>query len=144
VAAHLLRQDQPIHLDLIDTLIPGRGLAYSTAWDQHLLNVPAARMSALGSDPVHFLEWGRNNGFPKTAPDSFVPRKVFGSYIQDVLQSAIKAATARHRFRHHGSRALRLSHDGIRAQVLLENGDRITADRVVMAIGNPAPRPLGV
>jgi uncharacterized NAD(P)/FAD-binding protein YdhS len=99
-------------------------------------------MSAFGSDPAHFLEWLRKNGFPETTPDSFVPRKIFGSYIQDVLQSAVRSASLKHSFRHHGSEAVRLSHDGIEARVLLKNGDRITADRVILATGNPAPRPL--
>lgn len=142
VATHLLRQDQHVHLDMVDLRIPGRGLAYSTVWDEHLLNVRAGRMSAFGSDPEHFLEWLRKNGRPEATSDSFVPRKVFGSYLQDILQSAIHAAPAKYRFRHHGSRVVQLSHDGLKARVLLASGERITADQVVLALGNPAPRPL--
>ena len=141
VAAHLLRQSQPVHIELIDQRIPGRGLAYSTAWDQHLLNVRAARMSAFGSEPSHFLEWLRANGQPDATADSFAPRKVFGSYIQSILESAVRSAPA-HRFRHHASRAVRLVHNRTKAQVALENGERIATDRVVLATGNPAPRPL--
>jgi uncharacterized NAD(P)/FAD-binding protein YdhS len=144
VAAHLLRQNQPVQVDLIDPRIPGRGLAYSTVWDQHLLNVRAARMSAFGSEPSHFLDWLRANGYPHATPDTFAPRKVFGGYLQDILQSSIQSASLKHRYRHHGSKAVRISHDGAAAQVWLENGDRIAADRVVLATGNPAPRPLRV
>jgi hydroxyacylglutathione hydrolase len=32
----------------------GRGLAYSTSFDEHLLNVPAGKMSALPAEPSHF------------------------------------------------------------------------------------------
>jgi len=140
LAAHLLRHARPAHVDLIDTRIPGRGLAYSTVWDQHLLNVPAARMSAFGSLPSHFLDWLRLNGYPKAAPDSFLPRKVFGGYIQDILQNAVGHGSPKHRFRHYGSRASRVSFDGLSAKVHLENGDHVAADRVVLATGNPAPR----
>jgi uncharacterized NAD(P)/FAD-binding protein YdhS len=142
VAAHLLRQDEPVEIDLIDPRLPGRGLAYSTVWDRHLLNVRAARMSAFPAEPSHFLDWLRANGYPKATPDTFAPRKVFGGYLQDILQSAIQSAARKHQFRHHGSSAVRISHDGVEARVTLENGDRVTADRVVLATGNPAPRPL--
>lgn len=142
VAAHLLRQQQPVHIDLIDPRIPGRGLAYSTAWDQHLLNVRAARMSAFGSQPSDFLAWLRSNGRPGATPDTFAPRKVFGSYLQDVLQSALASAGPAHRFRHQASRAVRLTHDGRSARLSLQNGDHLTASRVVLATGNPWPRPF--
>jgi uncharacterized NAD(P)/FAD-binding protein YdhS len=57
VAVHLLRQSEAVEIDIIDPRVPGRGLAYSTSCDAHLLNVPAVRMSAFGSEPMHFLEW---------------------------------------------------------------------------------------
>ncbi|HEY3740046.1 MAG TPA: FAD/NAD(P)-binding protein, partial [Bryobacteraceae bacterium] len=142
VATHLLRQAHSVHLDIVDLRASGRGLAYSTAWDQHLLNVRAGRMSAFGSEPNHFLEWLGKNGHPEATTDSFVPRKVFGSYIQDLLESAIRAASTKDRLRHHWSTAVGLLHDGTTARVFLANGERITADRVVLALGNPAPCPL--
>ncbi len=143
VAAHLLRQQFPAHIDLIDERLPGRGLAYSTSWEDHLLNVPAVRMSAFGLEPAHFLEWLRANGTPNASPESFAPRKVYGTYLQDVLQTAIRSAGGSSRFRHHYSRAERLAYDGRTARVKLENGETILAEKVVLATGNPAPRPFG-
>ena len=35
----------------------GPGLAYSTGNPNHLLNVPAGRMSAFADQPHHFLDW---------------------------------------------------------------------------------------
>ena len=142
VAVHLLRH-HPAHIDLIDERIPGRGLAYSTAWDDHLLNVPAVRMSVFGSEPMHFLEWLRTHGRPDASADCFAPRKIFGSYLQDVLYESVRAATGSSRFRHHYSRAARLTYDGRTARISLEDGERIQADRVVLATGNPAPSALG-
>jgi uncharacterized NAD(P)/FAD-binding protein YdhS len=139
VAAHLLRQHHPAHIDIIDERIPGRGLAYSTAWDDHLLNVPAVRMSVFGSEPMHFLEWLRTHGRPDATADCFAPRKVFGSYLQDVLHESVRAAAGTSRFRHHYSKATRLSYDGRIARISLEDGERIQADKVVLATGNPAP-----
>jgi uncharacterized NAD(P)/FAD-binding protein YdhS len=80
VAIHPLRQGGGVHIDLIDPRIPGRGLAYSTVWDDHLLNVPAIRMSALGSEPLHFLDWLHANGKPGADAGSFAPRKLNGTY----------------------------------------------------------------
>jgi len=39
--------------------LPGRGVAYGTACDSHLLNVPAKDMSAFPQYPEHFLSWAK-------------------------------------------------------------------------------------
>ena len=140
VAVHLLRGKRPVQIDLIDPRAAGRGLAYSTIWDDHLLNVPAVRMSAFASEPMHFLDWLHANGKPTAPPDFFAPRKLFGTYIQDLLQTSIRAAEPRSRFRQHYTEATELSHDGLQARLVLRNDDRIHVDKVVIATGNPAPR----
>jgi len=117
VAVHLLRGNLPVHIDLIDPRAAGRGLAYSTIWDDHLLNVPAVRMSAFGSEPMHFLDWLHSNGKPGAAPDFFAPRRLFGTYLQDLLQTSIRAAGSRSRFRQHYSDATALAHDGLQARL---------------------------
>jgi uncharacterized NAD(P)/FAD-binding protein YdhS len=142
VAVHLLRGPRPVHIDLIDPRGAGRGLAYSTIWDDHLLNVPAVRMSAFGSEPMNFLDWLHANGKPAAPPDYFAPRKLFGTYIQDQLQIAVRDAHPDSRFRQHYTEAAALSHDGLQARVALMNGERLQADRVVIATGNPAPRAM--
>ncbi len=139
VAIHLLRGKRPVHIDLIDPRTAGRGLAYSTVWDDHLLNVPAVRMSAFGSEPMHFLHWLHANGKPAAPPDFFAPRKLFGAYIQDLLQTSVRDAVPRSRFRQHYAEACAVSHDGLQARLVLSNGERVQADKVVMATGNPAP-----
>jgi uncharacterized NAD(P)/FAD-binding protein YdhS len=142
VAIHLLRQGNGVHIDLIDPRIPGRGLEYSTAWDDHLLNVPAIRMSAFGSEPMHFLEWLQANGKPDADAGLFAPRKLYGSYLQDVLESSIRAAAGRCAFRHHMGEAVHAWSDRVSAYVLLRNGERIQGGKIVLACGNPAPRTL--
>ncbi len=142
VAVHLLRQDSAVHIDLIDPRTAGRGLAYSTIWDDHLLNVPAIRMSAIGSEPTHFLDWLHVNGKPHAAPDYFAPRKLFGTYVQDLLQTSARNAHPQSRFRQHYSEAVSVAHDGLRARVLLKNGSVLDADKVVFAGGNPPSRAM--
>ena len=70
----------------------GAGLAYATSFDQHLLNVPAGKMSALDDAPEHFLEWLRTRHWPGAAPDAFAPRKLYGEYLLELLQETIGAA----------------------------------------------------
>lgn len=140
VAVHLLRQAEAIYVDLIDPRVPGRGLAYSTTCDAHLLNVPAVRMSAFGSEPMHFLEWLQSHGMPSADPGVFAPRKLYGTYVQDVLETTARVAGPRSQFRHHFAEATRLSFDGLSARVHLRNGERLEADRVVLALGNPPSR----
>src|SRR5436309_1707066 len=56
----------------------GRGLAYSTRFDEHLLNVPAGKMSAFPDEPEHFLNWLNARDWPGAAPGLFAPRRVYG------------------------------------------------------------------
>ena len=56
---HLLRHVPPgTRITLIERKSPfGPGLAYATGNPNHLLNVPAGRMSAFADQPHHFLDW---------------------------------------------------------------------------------------
>lgn len=59
VATHLVTAlSSRLCVELVDPVpTTGRGQAYSTADDRHLLNVPASGMSALPRDPEHFVRW---------------------------------------------------------------------------------------
>lgn len=132
----------------------GLGLAYGACDAIHLLNVPAQRME-LGLAPG-FRAWVETLDPPELVPaleeaggdlaQAFLPRALFGAY----LSKRIDAATARNGGpgvrRIHGSavriveeRALSGAGRPQRA-VLLADGRRIAADRVVLAIGNLPPK----
>jgi uncharacterized NAD(P)/FAD-binding protein YdhS len=89
-------------LNLVDLLPPrakvslvgraagqGRGIAYSTKAECHLLNVPAGRTSLFADRPNHFLAWLAGQGYPWSA-DDFVPRRIYGTYVRDCLDEAMK------------------------------------------------------
>ena len=59
LAVHLMRlAERPTHLFLMERRGDfGRGVAYSTGNDAHLLNVRVFNMSAYPDDPKHFLRW---------------------------------------------------------------------------------------
>jgi uncharacterized NAD(P)/FAD-binding protein YdhS len=72
----------------------GRGIAYATNADCLLLNVPAARMSLFADRPNHFVDWLAENGKP-TAGNDFVPRRLYGRYLGDNLDAALKRTANR-------------------------------------------------
>ena len=100
LAVHLLRQAQsPLTIHVYETHgWFGRGIAYSTGNPSHLLNVRVANMSALPDDPAHFLLWLWRfdysvDGLPiPPSGHAFVPRGIYGSYLEDTFIAARKAA----------------------------------------------------
>jgi len=67
-----------------------RGLAYGTRSPDHLLNVPAQRMSALADHDGDFVQWLHAHGLPHR-PHEFVPRSLYGDYLLSGLKQAIAA-----------------------------------------------------
>lgn len=70
-----------------------RGLAYGTHSADHLLNVPAARMSLDPAQPGHFVDWLRRED---TAIDGheFISRQRYGDYLQSALQQRAASCTS--------------------------------------------------
>lgn len=125
----------------------GRGIAYGACGPEHLLNVPVSRME-IGLVPG-FAEWLAprrhdiadalvESGFD--LPAAYVPRRLFGDYIEERVGEAL-SAKARMGLTSIRGEAVRLL-DGARG-VLLTDGREIAADIVVLAMGNLPPRPPG-
>src|SRR6478735_2867100 len=77
-----------INLVLIDKFERmGRGLAYRTWDDNHVLNVPAGNMSALVDDPLHFVRFCQTVD-PAFSAGSFVSRRLYGDYLEQLLAQA--------------------------------------------------------
>ncbi len=112
----------------------GLGVAYSTPYHCHLLNVRSSRMSALADQPDHFVRWLEANAPDHADPEGFAPRLVYGRYVQAHL-AQVEAA-------HPGLIARVVSEvAGVQPDgVTLSDGRRIAADAVVLTTGNPAPR----
>lgn len=145
VAAQLLsRAPDGTLITLIERHPPiGRGVAYGTESCAHLLNVPAARMSAYPDDPEHFFRWARQRAgrprFPsEIGPDDFLPRCIYGEYIAYVLLEARQAAAPSVAFTVRTGEVVDLSEraDADGARLYLADGTELVADRVVLAIGN--------
>lgn len=151
VVVHLLRlAPAGTRITLIERNPPaGRGVAYGTECGEHLLNVPAARMSAFADRPGHFFDWvnaraGRP-GYPaRVAPGDFLPRKIYGDYIASVFAEARAQAPAEIRFSTIAGEVTDIEErPGGQARLILSDGRSLDADRVVLALGNlPGEYPI--
>jgi uncharacterized NAD(P)/FAD-binding protein YdhS len=133
LAYHLLRHGRT---DLRITWIEsgpwlGRGLAYALESPFLRLNVPASRMSLDPSEPDDFV---RHAG-ASDDPHAFLPRAAFGSYVEDRLADAIRRSPSKLRIVR--GRAAAIDDRG----VLLDDGRRCDAERVVLATGNRSRMP---
>ncbi len=137
----------PLHLIVIDKSdILCRGIAYHTRSGSHLLNVAARNMSALADQPNHFVEWLQTRSEyldvpPAELREKFIPRRVYGDYIQGLFQaySSILSAQKGMSFEVHREEATALALDGDGASVTLRSGAVLHADHIVLAVGNKPP-----
>lgn len=147
LAVHLLRLgDSRLEISLIEARERlGRGIAYDTSLDEHVLNTRAGQMSLLPDDPGHFVSWLERKGEPATGAE-FVSRRRYGDYVEETLLEALaEAGRCGQVFRAHTrARAVDVVplHDGFIVE--LDNGSRLIAQSVVLALGHPRPAdPLG-
>ncbi|MFN3557670.1 MAG: FAD/NAD(P)-binding protein [Brevundimonas sp.] len=112
----------------------GLGVAYSTPFEGHLLNVRSNRMTAVEGRPDDFVIWLTANAPERADPEGFAPRRLYGHYVQDRL-AAVETA--------HPGLITRVT-GGVAAVdgggVRLTDGRIVAGDAVVLATGNPAPK----
>jgi uncharacterized NAD(P)/FAD-binding protein YdhS len=137
-AIQLVRQtSSPLRIVLVNKSgRMARGLAYGTRSLDHLLNVPAGNMSALPDEPDNFLDYCRWAD-PAIQPHSFVPRSLYGAYLDALLNTAES---------HHGTQlervvgeVLDIEQAGTHITVSLDDNRHIACDEVVLAFGHFPP-----
>jgi hydroxyacylglutathione hydrolase len=99
-----------------------------------LLNVPAGKISALPDQPNHFLDWLHKNYDGSMTEADFVPRAVFGRYVQSLMKTVP--------LDHRKTAVLGCHVAGEQAILNLADGTTIEVDAVVLATGNFDPAPL--
>nr|HEX4315775.1 FAD-dependent oxidoreductase [Kofleriaceae bacterium] len=106
----------------------GRGVAYARHATDLLLNAPVAAMSALPDRPAHFADWLDQD-------IRFAPRAVYGDYVAHALREL-----ARGPLTHARARAVDVEPAPRGFAIALDDGRRVTARAVVLALGNAPPR----
>jgi len=117
----------------------GRGVAFSTDHDSHLLNVPAGSMSAFERDPGHFTRWLGGNGFPN-AQDDFVPRRLFGQYLGEALLSWARLGQGHDVVEIARDEVVDIDTTGPSPTLVFAGRQRARVDAVVLATGVLPPR----
>jgi len=148
LAANLLRRpaSHPTRIVLIERAPEvGRGVAYAKRGYPYLLNVPANRMSATPSKPNEFLEFAQRT-LPRVTGEDFLSRSLYGDYLRELLLAAELSAPPCIRLETLQAEVvnIRRIERHMPLQVELRDRGAITADEVVLAVGNPPPAMLGV
>ena len=138
-AINLLRHEGPRATLIERRGAAGRGVAYSAAHPDHLLNVRAGNMSALPQEPDHFQRWLERR-HPALA-GGFAPRLIYGDYLAELLADA--RGRSPDRLTIVQGEAIDLRPEGEGWRIDLADGTRIDADAVVLAPGNLPPHVPG-
>ena len=147
VAMQVLQQATgPMRIVMIEPGPVGRGVAYSTTQSEHLLNVPAARMSAFVDVPDDFVAFlGDQHGFdvfdPSTRARVFAPRRLYAAYLTDRLAQVCADSVAM--LDVVADRAIGCVAIDEGVDITLESGQTLHVRDAVIALGNtPKPVPL--
>lgn len=150
LSLHLLRRCAPsTRLVLIERNSQfGRGLAYSTGNANHILNVPAGRMSAFHDRPDNFLEWLRDQpadegGGETVNAGTFAPRQAFGAYVRALLNEELRRS-GRERLELLRAQVQSVDRTAHPLKLHLDRNRTVEADYAVMAVGNFPPSPMPV
>lgn len=137
-AAHLLRRADGPRVVLAERRgAVGEGVAYGTREGCHLLNVPAARMTAWADRPTDFLEWAQARD-ANVRPTDFLPRPWYGEYLRETLRTAGRQAPGRLALVLGEVRRVARHPDGGWV-AHFDHGASQRADVVVLAIGHRPP-----
>ena len=130
----------PLHLVMVDRQAAfGEGVAYRTNDAQHLLNVPAGRMSAWPDRPDDFLAFARTRD-ASFQPGDFVPRKLYGHYIRETLFDAARQCgdhISVELIRDEAARLVPRAQG--RWQITTAAGKSLDAELLVVALGHRPP-----
>jgi uncharacterized NAD(P)/FAD-binding protein YdhS len=136
-AIQLLKKSETIAVKLINCNYPiAQGIAYSTGNYEHLLNVPAAKMSAFTNEPTHFINWLQTFEQPYSTVE-FVPRSIYGKYLSAIL----KNYSSNVQLELIDATATNIIETEQGYEIQFNNHEGIFATDVVLATGNFMPAP---
>jgi uncharacterized NAD(P)/FAD-binding protein YdhS len=136
MTAHLLKLTDHIRLTLIEPRARlGRGLAYATQSESHLLNVRASNMSAFADDPDHFWRWLKAQGHTGDDRFHFATRAAYGDYLASLIEAPLPAV-GRPRVRWLRKTAMRLAQPDDSVLLRFSDGTAATFDIAILCCGH--------
>lgn len=135
----------PLNIVLIDKdKHTNKGLAFSSYNKNHVLNVPAAKMSLFPDEPDHFVNWIRSK--PEYSDfvndelnDTFLPRVIYGEYLYEIFNKVIEDLPENVTVEIINEEAENVTPQKDQYIVKLKSGRKLTADKIVLALGNFVP-----
>lgn len=128
---------------IVGASAPGRGVAYSTDDDRHLLNVRADKMGLFLHQPDDFLAHASGT-LDGISGSDFLPRRLFGDFVQAQVEALILAARQQGQsVEIHAANAVDMlpAIDG-RYGIALHDGRKFEVDSAILALGALPPRAL--
>lgn len=121
----------------------GQGQAYSSTDNAQLMNGPAGNFSIHPDEQTHLSDWVVRNASrhdivipPDGADGLFIPRGVFGHYVQEELQKSVDKLDATVTLEHWQSQVIRLDRRSVGTMAAeFADGRILHADLVVLATG---------
>jgi uncharacterized NAD(P)/FAD-binding protein YdhS len=138
-AVHALRAAPEATAVVFERLPRARpGVAYGGADEAHLLNVRADRMGLASDEVGGFAAWLERSAPGRHAPSDFVPRRLFGDYLNERLGAMVEALRPRITLVRGDVVAVCPHADGFALR--LAGGELTIAKATVLAVGLPVPR----
>lgn len=142
LAIHIAKLSPSTQISIIDPNGFGKGIAYSTPYDYHLLNVPAGNMSAFEDSQQDFVTWLETNNISNPSAigepleEQFISRRVYGNYLMHLIENAVKDSQ---NIKLISDEATKLIEDSLQCHIELRSGQSLTCDKAVLAFGNSVP-----
>lgn len=123
-----------------------KGYTYNTYSKKHILNVITQKMSAFPDQPDDFLNWVLLQptflNYDRTLiANSFLPRYLYGQYLEEKWQTALKLATTKNILVQTINSAVTdidITNDKI--EVYITSNEKLVFDKCLISSGNQVPR----
>jgi uncharacterized NAD(P)/FAD-binding protein YdhS len=132
----------PLSITIVGSGALGEGIAYATPNPEHVLNVPAAKMSADTSEPAQFADWLERRGHRAAQwKDSFVPRHLYARYLAALVEDTRREFAQAVQLQQVEATVLGIGRQPDGWSVFYEGGV-LSTDAAVLATGIDPPRSL--
>lgn len=134
----------PLHIHLFDPGAAARGVAYQPSDTSALLNVAVERMGLPSGQPERFWHWLQAQG-QIVARGDFVPRQLYGEYLQAQLMEGLNHPGPAQIFLHRNEIvSMTPAVSPLTFNLQSAQGQSYLAHACVLAPGNFAPAPLTI
>lgn len=143
---------RPVRVTVVNTgYKPACGVAYATACREHLVTLPAHMSSAFPNQPAHLVEWLQTDACAQDVevqaldqdklPAAFISRRLYGQYLESLMHEYMTGSCSDGvSLRYVDGEAVDVENvTSMGAEVVLQDGRRIAAHKIILATGNEAP-----